>query len=177
MLSLELCSRCSGANSKIRNFPLRPRAQRYTRKASGTTKGEQRRADLPNGPNRANATFQSSVSCGMPACAFLPLWFLGALPGRISGCSGLNSSVDWVALWGPSSLQLEGNFGPACRRVQSCRGPEPPRRKPSGRARSRNPPGSQATSRDLVGMERSGRYRIRCNGPHGSARSSNVRAD
>ena len=92
-------------------------------------------------------------------------------------CSWLSSSFDGLVYGAHHWLQLEGNFGPAGRCLQSCRGPEPPRRKPSGRAFSRDTPGSEATPRDLVWMERSGRCRIRCEGLHEPARSSNVRAD
>jgi hypothetical protein len=157
ILSLELCSRCCNANLKFSTGL--PSAKIYA-EGLGHEKGGATTHGFAKWAKSANATLQSSVSWGMPACAFLPLWFLGALPGRISGCSG-----------------LEGNFGPAGHRLQSCRSPEPPRRKQSGRACSRDTPGSEATPRDLVGMERPGRCRIRCNGPHGSARSSNVRPD
>lgn len=64
--------------------------------------------------------------------------------------------------------------GPAGRGLQSCRRPQRRRRKPRGRACSRDPPGSEATPWDLVRLERSGRCRSGCDGPHDSAWSSIV---
>jgi len=47
------------------SFPVRCRAQWFTQRPSRTTTRDQRRSDLPNRPNRANATVQSPLIWGM----------------------------------------------------------------------------------------------------------------